>query len=119
MHNKAKTGKYQINIINLSGSKTATPQNYCHKTTNLHRRIRCTGDNIWVLITTSLTNILSVSIAGAIHVPYHPNKFQRAIHVTPERIYEAELILFYVNTNSYPKFDVNILKDERKERKTK
>ena len=27
-------------------------------------------------------------------------------------------VLYYVNTNSYPKFDVNILKDDRDVRKT-
>ena len=27
--------------------------------------------------------------------------------------------MYYVNTNSYTKFDANILKDDRKERKTK
>ena len=28
--------------------------------------------------------------------------------------YKSEKFLYYVNTNSYPKFDVNILQDDRK-----
>ena len=30
-----------------------------------------------------------------------------------------KLVLYYVNKNSYPKFDVNILKDDREVQKTK
>ena len=42
-------------------------------------------------------------------------KFQRGItkEQIHERIQKVKSFLYYVNTNSYPKFDVNILQDDR------
>ena len=43
-------------------------------------------------------------------------------HNSPKNIWKAtkvKLVLYYVNTNSYPKFDIYILKDDREVGKTK
>ena len=54
--------------------------------------------------------------------PTDPNKFQRGINSRKNTWKNTKVknFLYYVNTNSYPKFDVNILLDrQRKVLKTK
>ena len=60
----------------------------------------------------------TVSIAEAIHVPYRPQRISKR-HNSRKNTWkdtEVKIFLYYVivNTNSYPKFDVNILQDDRK-----
>ena len=58
----------------------------------------------------------TVSIAEAIHVPYWPqqiSKIHNSIQKEYMKGYKGEHFLYYVNTNAYPKFDVNILQGDR------
>ena len=67
---------------------------------------------------TCLFNKHTVSIAEAIHVPYRPQQISKRHNSRKNtkmymKGYKSEKSLYYVNTNSYPKFDVNILQDDR------
>ena len=61
----------------------------------------------------------TVSIAEAIHVPYRPQQISKRFNSQKStwKDTKVKLFLHYVNTNSYPKLDVNIL--QRKVQKTK
>ena len=62
------------------------------------------------------TNKHTVSIAEAIHVPYRPQQISKR-HNSRKNTWKDRKVknfLYYVNTNSYPKFDVNILQEDRK-----
>ena len=57
----------------------------------------------------------TVSIAEAIHVPYRPQQIPKR-HNSRKNTWKDRKVknfLYYVNTNSYPKFDVEILQDDR------
>ena len=65
-----------------------------------------------------MINKHTVSIAEAIHVPYRPQQISKRHNSRKDT--KVKNFLYYVNTNSYTKFDVNILQDDRKKvRKTK
>ena len=53
----------------------------------------------------------TVSIAEAIHVPYRPQQISKRHNSRKDT--KVKNFLYYVNTNQYPKFDVNILQDDR------
>ena len=58
----------------------------------------------------------TVSIAEAIHVPFRPQQISKR-HNPRKNTWKDTIVnffLYYVNTNSHPKFDVNILQDTRK-----
>ena len=52
------------------------------------------------------------------HVPYRPQQISKG-YVSRKNIWKDTKVkpfLYYVKTNSYPKFDVNILQDDREKR---
>ena len=60
----------------------------------------------------------SESIAEAIYmyVPYWPQQILKLQNTSKNRLKDTKVkpVLYYVNTNSYTKFEVNILKDGKK-----
>ena len=60
----------------------------------------------------------TVRIAEAIHVPYRPQQISKRHNPWKNTWKDTKVknIQYYANTNSYPKFDVNILQDDRKKR---
>ena len=66
-----------------------------------------------IMLNKSARNKYSESIAEAIHVPYRPQQISKEHNSCKNQSTgtKVELDLYYLRTNSYTKFQVNISKD--------
>ena len=123
-------------IWSLPRNTTRRQQNKCWVLNKAKNKKKTTNKQIWSVVTyvawhigITLYSVWSlprnttrrqlnkptVSIAEAIHVPYRARQISKR-HNSRKNTWkdtEVEIVLYYVNTNSYRKFDVNILQDDR------